>query len=119
MATVARRPRRTASFLAQREVLLIDREWAEARPCSSFEVHEPASGRALSHRPMGEQEVFDLAANAARAGFEDSQWRRVAASDLGRIEWRSVPCVDSARPRTHAPRDRQGSRSPAGPRSPS
>src|SRR5208283_2380875 len=88
MATVAEAASPAAAFMAQRKLMLVNGEWVDARSGNSFEVLDPADGEVVSHVPAGEAEDVELAVQAARAAFEDSEWSRMKASDRGRIVWR-------------------------------
>jgi phenylacetaldehyde dehydrogenase len=75
-------------FLGQPKRMLIDGEWVEARHGRTLEVYDPALGEVIDHVPAGDAEDIDVAVTAARRALEDSEWRRLTASERGRLIWR-------------------------------
>ena len=88
MATVTDAPAPATRFLEQRKQMLIDGEWVSARHGRTLEVYDPSLGEVIYHVPAADAEDIDLAVNAARRAFEDSQWSRMTASERGRVIWR-------------------------------
>ena len=60
----------------------------EAHHGRTLEVYDPALGQVIDHVPAGGAEDVDVAVDAARRAFEDSDWSRLTASERGRIIWR-------------------------------
>ncbi|MET0556042.1 MAG: aldehyde dehydrogenase family protein, partial [Vicinamibacteria bacterium] len=67
--------------------MLIDGEWVEAASGRTFEVVDPATGKAMATVPDAQAEDVDRAVKAARRAFEEG-WRDVTAQERGRILFR-------------------------------
>src|SRR6186997_3615903 len=67
--------------------LLIDGEWVEAASGKTFETLNPATEEILGRVAHGAAEDIELAVGAARRCFDDerSDWRRMTASDRGKV----------------------------------
>ena len=86
--------RRTASFARQHK-LLIDGEWVEAASGETFETINPATEERLAEVAHGQAEDIDRAVRAARRAFDDdSPWRRMNASDRGRLIWKISELIE-------------------------
>jgi phenylacetaldehyde dehydrogenase len=80
---------RAEAFVASKHQLLIGGEWVDAASGRTFETLNPATEEVLAEVAHGEAEDIDRAVRAARAAFDwDSPWRRMNASDRGRMIWR-------------------------------
>jgi phenylacetaldehyde dehydrogenase len=80
--------RRVADLATSPKRLLIGGEWVEAASGKTFETVNPATGETLAHVAWGEAEDIDRAVRVARAAFETGPWRRMTASDRGRVIWK-------------------------------
>jgi len=76
-----------APLLATGGRLLIGGEWREAVSGKRFRTTNPATGEVLAEIAEGDAADIDLAVKAARAAFE-GPWRKMSASERGRILWR-------------------------------
>ena len=74
--------------------LLINGEWIEG--AKQFETINPATGEVLTHVAEASSAEVDRAAAAARQAFEDRNgpWRKLPASERGRLLWRLADLVD-------------------------
>jgi phenylacetaldehyde dehydrogenase len=74
-------------FLNKPGRLLIDGEWVEAASGKTFETLNPATEENLGWVAHGAAEDIDLAVDAARRRFDDerSDWRRMTASERGKV----------------------------------
>ena len=89
MAVAVSSEQQADSFVRSTHKLLIDGEWVEAASGKSFATINPATEETLAEVAHGEAEDIDRAVRAARRAFEDdSPWRRMNASDRGRLIWR-------------------------------
>ena len=80
---------RAETFVKSNHQLLIDGQWVDAASGRTFETLNPATEEVLAEVAHGEAEDVDRAVRAARKAFDyDSAWRRMNASDRGRLIWR-------------------------------
>jgi aldehyde dehydrogenase (NAD+) len=74
--------------------LLIDGEWLQGS--KKFDTINPATGQVLTQIVEASREDVDHAVAAARRAFEDrtSPWRKMSASERGRLIWRLADLVE-------------------------
>src|SRR5215467_6267615 len=73
-------------FIDSRHQLLIDGDWTESASGETFATLNPATEETLAQVQSGNAEDIDRAVRAARRAFDDgSEWRRMTASDRGRL----------------------------------
>jgi len=73
--------------------LLIDGQWLDT--ATKFDVINPATGEVLTQAAQASQEDVDRAVAAARKAFDDrAAWRKMSASERGRLIWRLADLVD-------------------------
>ena len=83
------------SFVRSSHKLLIDGEWVEAASGKTFETLNPATEEVLAEVAHGQAEDIDRAVKAARKAFaDDSPWRRMNASDRGRLIWKISELIE-------------------------
>ena len=83
------------SFVRSQHKLLIDGEWVEAASGQTFETINPATEEVLAEVAHGQAEDIERAVKAARRAFaDDSPWRRMNASDRGRLIWRIAELIE-------------------------
>jgi phenylacetaldehyde dehydrogenase len=83
------------SFVRSPHKLLIDGEWVEAASGQTFETINPATEEVLGEVAYGQAEDIERAVKAARRAFaDDSPWRRMNASDRGRLIWRIAELIE-------------------------
>jgi phenylacetaldehyde dehydrogenase len=80
--------RRVADLATHPKRLLIGGEWVEAASGRTFETVNPATGEMLAEIAWGEAEDIDRAVRAARRAFDEGPWRKMTASDRGKLIWR-------------------------------
>lgn len=81
-------------FLIEDRQMLINGRWVEAASGRTFEVLDPSTGQLLARVAEGDREDIDRAVKAARAAFETGPWRRLKASDRGRLIWKLADLID-------------------------
>jgi phenylacetaldehyde dehydrogenase len=93
---VAESPDQVAdSFIRSQHKLLIDGEWVEAASGKTFTTLNPATEEVLAEVAHGQAEDIEQAIRAARKAFaDDSPWRRMNASDRGRMIWRIADLIE-------------------------
>jgi aldehyde dehydrogenase (NAD+) len=74
--------------------LLIDGQWVEGS--KTFDTTNPATGEVLTRISEATSEDVDRAVAAARAAFEDrtGPWRKLSASERGRLLWKLADLVE-------------------------
>src|SRR6478752_8346839 len=86
---------RADSFVGSPHKLLIDGEWVEAASGQTFTTINPATEETLAEVAHGQAEDIERAVRAARKAFDDdSPWRRMNASDRGRLIWRISELIE-------------------------
>jgi phenylacetaldehyde dehydrogenase len=81
-------PDSVRSFLAKPRPMLIGGAWVEAASGKTFPVFDPSTGKTVAQVAEGDREDVDRAVGAARRAFESGPWRRMSASERGRLLWR-------------------------------
>jgi phenylacetaldehyde dehydrogenase len=82
-------------FVRSPHKLLIDGEWVEAASGQTFTTINPATEETLAEVAHGQVQDIDLAVRAARRAFDDdSPWRRMNASDRGRLIWKISELIE-------------------------
>ena len=83
------------SFVHSQHKLLIDGEWVEPASGETFETLNPATEETLAEVAYGQAEDIDRAVRAARKAFDDGlRWRRMNASDRGRMIWKISELIE-------------------------
>src|ERR1700760_3264655 len=83
------------SFIHSPHKLLIDGQWVEAASGKTFETLNPATEEVLAEVAYGQAEDINQAVKAARTAFaDDSPWRRMNASDRGRLIWKIAELIE-------------------------
>jgi acyl-CoA reductase-like NAD-dependent aldehyde dehydrogenase len=74
--------------------LLIDGQWLDT--AKKFDVINPATGDVLTQAAEASRDDVDRAVAAARKAFDDrsSAWRKMSASERGRLIWRLADLVE-------------------------
>src|SRR5689334_9406935 len=83
MSTFAPAPQQTVPIHATK--LLINNQWVEAASGRSFPTINPATGEEISQIAEADSADVDRAVSAARTAFERGPWRRMSASERGRL----------------------------------
>jgi phenylacetaldehyde dehydrogenase len=95
MAVAVSSEQQADSFVHSTHKLLIDGDWVEAASGKSFPTINPATEETLTEVAHGEAEDIDRAVRAARRAFDDdSPWRRMNASDRGRLIWKIAELIE-------------------------
>ena len=77
-----------AAFIERASKLLIGGRWVPAASGKTFPTRNPADGSVITQCAEGEAEDINRAVKAARAAFEDGPWKKLTASERGRIVWK-------------------------------
>jgi phenylacetaldehyde dehydrogenase len=95
MAVVESGEQRADTFIRASHNLLIDGDWVPAASGETFETLNPATEEVLAEVAHGQAEDIDRAVAAARRAFDwESPWRRMNASDRGRLIWKIAELIE-------------------------
>jgi phenylacetaldehyde dehydrogenase len=95
MAVATHSDQQAEAFIRSKHRLLIGGEWVEAVSGQTFPTINPATEEVLAEVAHGEAEDVERAVRAARRAFDwDSPWRRMNASDRGRLIWRIAELIE-------------------------
>jgi phenylacetaldehyde dehydrogenase len=83
-----------SDFLAHPHKLLIDDEWVGAASGKTFDVYNPATGTVLTTVAEADKEDVERAVRAARRAFDEGPWRKMTASERGRLLWKLAELLE-------------------------
>jgi len=67
---------------------LVGGKWVPAVSHKTFDVFNPAEASVIARVPDSDKEDINRAVTAARRAFESGSWRRLTASERGKLIWR-------------------------------
>lgn len=73
---------------------LIDGQWVPAASGKTFETINPATGDVLAQVAEGDKADVDKAVKAARRAFEEGPWRKMSASERGRLMYKLADLIE-------------------------
>ncbi len=85
---------RVTEFVARTRTMLINGEWVPAASGKTFASYNPATGQVLADVAEGDAEDINRAVAAARAAFDTGPWRKMTASERGRLIWKLGDLLD-------------------------
>jgi phenylacetaldehyde dehydrogenase len=94
MATAVRIQDSVTQFVAVPRKMLINGKWANSMSGDTFPTYDPATGKVLAQVAEGDARDIDAAVKAARSAFETGPWRRVTASERGRMIWKLADLIE-------------------------
>ena len=83
------------TFLSAPRKMLIGGKWLEAASGKTFPTYNPATGETLAQVAEGNSVDVDRAVTAGRNAFENGLWRRLTASERGRLIWKLADLLES------------------------
>ena len=83
-----------AEFIDKPRKMLINGKWVNAASGKTFPTYNPATGEVLAQVAEGDREDIDLAVKAARNAFDNGPWRRMTASERGRLIWKLADLLE-------------------------
>src|SRR3989442_2992101 len=86
---------RVASFLEKPRKMLINGNWVDALSGKTFPTYDPSTGEVLAQVAEGDREDIDLAVKAARKAFDNGPWRKMSASERGRLIWKLADLIEA------------------------
>src|SRR6201991_4342097 len=95
MAVAVAAESKAEAFVRSEHRLLIDGRWVESASGETFATINPATEETLTEVAHGQAADIELAVKAARKAFaDDSPWRRMNASDRGRMIWKISELIE-------------------------
>lgn len=85
---------RVAEFIDKPRKMLIDGKWINAASGKTFPTYNPATGEVLAQVAEGDREDINQAVKAARNAFDNGPWRRMTASERGRLIWKLADLLE-------------------------
>src|SRR5260370_18583371 len=85
---------RVADYIEKPRKMLIDGKWVNAASGKTFPSYNPATGEVLAQLAEGDREDINQAVKAARKAFEQGPWRRMTASERGRLVSKLADLLD-------------------------
>jgi phenylacetaldehyde dehydrogenase len=83
------------NILTTERKMLIDGTWVPALSGKTFATYNPATGEPLCQIPEGQKEDIDLAVHAARRAFDKGTWRKLTASERGKLMWKLADLMEA------------------------
>jgi len=83
------------SFVAAPRKMLIGGKWLDSVSGKTFPTYNPATGEVLARVAEGDHADVDRAVASARDAFEHGPWRRLTASERGRLIWKLADLLES------------------------
>jgi phenylacetaldehyde dehydrogenase len=85
---------RVADYIEKPRKMLINGKWVNAASGKTFPSYNPATGEVLAQVAEADREDINQAVKAAREAFEHGPWRRMTASERGRLVWKLADLLD-------------------------
>ncbi len=83
------------TFVGAPRKMLIGGQWVAASSDKTFPTYNPATGDVLAHVAEGTKPDVDRAVSAAHKAFENGPWRKLKASERGRLIWKLADLLES------------------------
>jgi len=84
-----------ADFLEKPRKMLINGKWVNALSGKTFPTYNPATGEVLAQVAEGDRDDVEEAVKAARKAFDQGPWRRLTASERGRLIWKLADLLET------------------------
>ncbi|SDH86944.1 aldehyde dehydrogenase family protein [Alteribacillus bidgolensis] len=85
---------RVLEFLKGHKKLLINGQWVESTSEKTFETLDPSNKKVLAVVNQAGREDVDKAVRAARKAFEEGPWKRMSASERGRLIYKLADLME-------------------------
>jgi len=82
------------TFVGAPRKMLIGGRWLAAASGKTFPTYNPATGEILAQVAEGNKTDVDRAVAAARKAFEGGPWRKLTASERGRLIWKLADLIE-------------------------
>src|SRR6202521_3390959 len=83
-----------AEFIDQPRKMLVNGRWVTGASGKTFPTYNPATGEVLAQVAEGDREDINQAVKAARNAFDNGPWRRMTASERGRLIWKLADLLE-------------------------
>src|SRR4051794_30275379 len=77
-----------SKFIATPRKMLINGKWVDAVSGKTFPTYDPSTGKEMARIAEGDSADVNLAVTAARRAFDKGAWRKMTASERGRLIWK-------------------------------
>lgn len=84
-----------AAFIDKPRKMLIDGKWVNSISGKTFPTYNPATGEILAQVAEGDHDDIEQAVKAARRAFDNGPWRRLTASERGRLIWKLADLLEA------------------------
>jgi phenylacetaldehyde dehydrogenase len=71
------------------------RQWVSSISGKTFPTYNPATGEVLAQVAEGDREDIEQAVKAARKAFDQGPWRKLTASERGRLIWKLADLLEA------------------------
>src|SRR5437016_6237985 len=85
---------RVADYIDKPRKMLINGKWVNAASGKTFPSYNPATGEVLAQVAEADREDINQAVKAARKAFDQGPWRRMTASERGRLVWKLADLLE-------------------------
>jgi phenylacetaldehyde dehydrogenase len=83
-----------ADFIEKPRKMLINGQWVSSISGKNFPTYNPATGEVLAQVAEGDREDVEQAVKAARKAFDHGPWRKLTASERGRLIWKLADLLE-------------------------
>jgi phenylacetaldehyde dehydrogenase len=83
-----------SKFIATPRKMLINGKWVDAVSGKTFPTYDPATGKEMARVAEGDAADVHLAVTAARNAFDKGPWRRMTASERGKLIWKLADLLE-------------------------
>jgi phenylacetaldehyde dehydrogenase len=83
-----------SQFIAKPRKMLINGKWVDSVSGKTFPTYDPSTGKEMAFIAEGDSADVNLAVSAARHAFEKGPWRRMTASERGRLIWKLADLLE-------------------------
>jgi phenylacetaldehyde dehydrogenase len=84
-----------AEFIGKPSKMLINGQWVNSISGKTFPTYNPATGEVLANVAEGDREDIEQAVKAARKAFDHGPWRKLTASERGRLIWKLADLLEA------------------------
>src|SRR5713101_6330610 len=84
-----------ADFIDKPRKMLINGQWVSSISGKTFPTYNPATGEVLAQVTEGDREDIEQAVKAARKAFDQGPWRKLTASERGRLIWKLADLLEA------------------------
>ena len=84
-----------ADFIEKPRTMLINGKWVNSISGKTFPTYNPATGEVLAQVAEGDSQDIEEAVKAARKAFDHGPWRRMTASERGRLIWKLADLLEA------------------------